>query len=423
MNELYLTDAYGTKWMFYVNNSNHLCYTRGGIKDEILFKNITNEYDITVDTYGHFHILLEDANGTLIYIKYNYNEWKKYEILKNKSSSPKISHIKLFMADKSPIAFYVLEHSGQKLLAEQKIREGVSTAPMIIDTLEKGEVLSALLDSERCFHLLYKNELGKATYKTAPYGAKSFSSQEFLCEHDLVRTALLEDKSGYIHFAYIANINSYHTVCYYNTKNRLIKSLAFGVNPKVQITLAYSDEKIYVRWLDGQRVYECVSANSGETFTKPANVQKGAKSFRIFSGNSSNLCVSERPISASSKMNARTYQNPFPKSDETFKIKEKLQKTEDELKSIKEMYESLNNKLNHLTTKLDTEKLLPSQPKPYQNEKYKYSDIKARLESSDEDMTEVFNKLSFDDISFDNSFSNNSSNLPAVIDGASVSDK
>ena len=87
------------------------------------------------------------------------------------------------------------------------------------------------------------------------------------------------------------------------------------------------------------------------------------------------------------------------------------------------MYESLNNKLNHLTTKLDTEKLLPSQPKPYQNEKYKYSDIKARLESSDEDMTEVFNKLSFDDISFDNSFSNNSSNLPAVIDGASVSDK
>ncbi len=422
MNELYLTDAYGTKWMFYVNNSNHLCYTRGGIKDEILFKNITNEYDIAIDAYGHFHILLEDADGTLIYIRYNYNEWKKYEILKNKSSSPKISNIKLFMADKSPIAFYVLEHSGQKFLAEQKIREGVSTAPMIIDTLGKGEVLSIILDSEKCFHLLYKNELGKATYKTAPFGAKSFSVQEFLCEHDLVRTALLEDKSGYIHFAYIANINSYHTVCYYNTKDRLIKNLAFGVNPKVKISLACSDEKIYVRWLDGQRVYECVSANGGETFAKPANVQKGAKSFRVFEGNSSNLCLSETPLS-SSKMNARTYQSPFSKSDETVKIKEKLRKTEEELKSIKEMYESLNKKVNHLTTKIDTETPIPSNPKPQQNEKYKYSDIKAKLESSDEDMTEVFNKLSFDDISFENAFLGNTPNLPAVIDSASVSDK
>lgn len=410
MNELYLTDAYGTKWKFYVNNSNHLCIARGGIKDEILFKNVTNEYDIAVDEYGYFHILFEDTSGTLIYIKYDYNEWKKYEILKNKSSVPKISHIKLFMAGKIPIAFYSLEHDGKKLLAEQKIREGVTTSPMIIDTLGKGEVFSALLDSEKCFHLLYKNEIGKPIYKTAPYGAKSFSSVEFLCEHDLVKTVLSEGKNSSVHFAYIANINSYYTVCYYNTKIRIIKSLAFGVSPKIAISLSTSDEKVCIRWLDGQRAYECVSADNGETFSKPANVSKGGVAFRVFSGNSSNLCISETPLNT--KMgNPRTFQNAFSKPSESAEIKEKLRKTEAELKNIKEMYESLNSKLKNLAEKMDTR----TSPLPQPSEKYKFSDIKAKFESSDEDMTEAFNKLTFDDVSFGNAFSNSSLNLPAII--------
>ena len=412
MNEIYLSDAYGTKWMFYISNSGSLCYTRGERNNEILFKNALNHYDIALDEYGHFHILLEDTNGTLIYIKYDYNEWKKYEILKNKSSTPKISHIKLFMAGKIPIAFYVLEHDGKKLLAEQKIREEISTAPMIIDTLGNAPVFSVLLDNQKCFHLLYKNELGKATYKIAPYGAKNFTAEDFPCEHDIVKADLAEGIDGTVHLTYIANINSYHTVCYCNTNHRTIKSLAFGVNPRVTPAVSSSEGKIYVRWLDTHRLIECVSTNNGETFSKPASVSRNAKAFRVFEGNSSKICISDTPVNAQTNKLPRAFQNGLSKPNENAEIKEKLRKTEAELKNIKEMYENLNKKLTHLTATLDAKPTIS--PQPHKTEKYKFSDIKAQLEGADGDMTEAFNKLSFDDINFDNAFETQR-NLPPIV--------
>lgn len=275
MNKHLLLDVYGTRWTFYTNELNHLCYQRGSAKGEILLKNITAEYDVAIDENGHFHIVLQDAVGSLIYIKYDYNEWKKYVLLKNKHSLPKISNIKIVMADNLPVAFYALEHNGQKLLAEHKIRWGVVTSPIIIDILSKGAVFDVCLDDERCFHLVYKNEQGNAVYKIAPVGAKAFSAVDFPCEHDIVNVRLTHDKYSNLHIIYVANINSYHALFYFSTAGRETKGLAFGISPKSDLLLDVSGEMVRARWVDTDRVFECVSKDNGKSFTKPMFIRKG----------------------------------------------------------------------------------------------------------------------------------------------------
>ncbi len=415
MNEIYLTDAYGTKWIFYISHTKCLCYTKGGAKDEILTRNIADTFDIVMDENGHFHIICEDTDGTLLYIKYNYHEWKKYEILKSKSGIPKIFSIKLFMADRMPIAFYILEHDGQKLLAEHKIREGLSTAPIIIDILGKNASFCVYLDTKKCFHLFYKNELEKPVYKIAPYGAKTFSNTDFPAEHDIATLSVTEDVDGTIHVSYVANINSYYTMCYYNTKSRIIKNLAFGISAKSTPVVIAADEKIRIQWCDNLRLFECVSSNGGDTFSKPAIIQRGVKMFRVFSGNSTALCISDMPNSfARHSVTPQLATDNAKTSIEHAQLKKRLQSTEARLKQMMEKYDRLSLKLDSISAKIENISQIQTPQKDDTKIIHNYTDIKAKLEASGDNAKDLFDKLNFDDVDFQNAFSVSSKNLPAV---------
>ena len=54
--------------------------------EKIILENISNEFDGICDNEGREHFLIQDASGGLLYLKYDKEVWKKYNIFINKEN-------------------------------------------------------------------------------------------------------------------------------------------------------------------------------------------------------------------------------------------------------------------------------------------------------------------------------------------------
>ena len=95
MEEVLIQDISGNRWIFSCNPQQELYYQINQSAKEILQSNMSPEFDAVTSADGTIHIAAQDAQGTLIYLHYDYQHWRKYPILQNKSGQQSISQIRL----------------------------------------------------------------------------------------------------------------------------------------------------------------------------------------------------------------------------------------------------------------------------------------------------------------------------------------
>lgn len=269
MDKIHLSDIKGAQWVFQCDDKGRLCYSIDGAPKQILQNDATSEFDIITGQRGDFHLVLQLSDGSLVYLTYDFSNWKKYVILKSKSNRSSMSSFKLFMIHDKIHSFYVLDLNGKSMLVHHIFStDGQSTTPDVIAYTDSGKNFSCAIDSDCNIHIFFFDESGKFHYKI--YDGSVINDRSLSVEDDIKSISAISD--GNIHLLYTAGMKSYCTLIYYNLSAKERKIISFSDS---NISAAYVHIKngnVFAQWRERTQCYQCISADNGISFKKPTHI-------------------------------------------------------------------------------------------------------------------------------------------------------
>ncbi len=273
MDKILLKDIRGGQWLFRFDGAGRLCYSKNGSAEHILAGDATEEFDLATDGEGNFHLVVQTADGSLIYLTYDFNNWKKYVILQSKSNRSAMSGFKIFVAEGKIHCFYKLLFKGKAMLVHHIFSPAEPPGePNVVAYMAASESFSCAMDTDSSIHIFYFDEARLFHYKV--YGADGYTDSSLPVEDDIRDICCICGEGG-LHLLYTANVKAYCTLIYYNPNAGERKIISFG-DSNISACCVYTEGKnVHVQWRERTRCYRCSSADGGVTFKKPAPIPEG----------------------------------------------------------------------------------------------------------------------------------------------------
>lgn len=300
MDKILLNDRQRRQWLFTCDGKGRLCYSRSGSARQILQSDIRDEFDIITDEQGNFHLVVQAEDGSLIYLTYDFSNWKKYVILKSRSGRSVMSGFKLFITGGKVHCFYTLALDGKSMLIHHVFTSSEPAAtPDVISYTEPSKSFSCALDADDNIHIFFFSESGVFQYKIYKNG--ECTDHTLPVEDDIKTISCICD--GDIHLLYTSKMKSYYTLIYYNLTVGERKIISFG-DSNISSCCIYAHEKsIFVQWRERMRCYQCVSHDNGAAFKKPVHIAESRSRrtdiVRIRSSNNPSVFRADRCIALS----------------------------------------------------------------------------------------------------------------------------
>lgn len=270
MDKILLNDRQGAQWVFRCNGKDQLCYCRDGAHEQILQSDVKAGFDLVTDEEGNFHMVVQALDGSLIYLTYDFDNWKKYIILQSKSSRSTMSRFKSFVLNEKIHCFYILDFSGKSMLVHHIFSPTEPAAtPNVISYTDSAKNFSCVLDSDNRIHIFFFNESSRLQYKI--YHSGVYADSTVPVEDDIKDISVICDQIG-VHLLYTAKMKSYYTLIYYSLTAKERKIISFGDSNISTGYIYIHGKNIYVQWRERMRCYQCVSADGGITFKKPVHI-------------------------------------------------------------------------------------------------------------------------------------------------------
>ena len=297
--------------------------------ESIILENATGEYDGICDDDGRMHFLIQTLDGSLIYIKYDSSEWKKYIVFKSKSQNAKITDIKLTWDKGVLCGFYSMEHKTKNLLVKHIFSaSNLYATPEVIDTLDSRKSYCLCTNRENRNVLYYKNESGNCYYK--------IFDNFFSC----IKTSTVDIDKNIFNFSCVCNgSNTYlvytttrkgYTALVLRTEKSEEKILTFALAKNSKPSIVACGEYILVQWEEGNTIMNCESNNGGISFEKP-KVYNGSSSRNIYREKGVKPGLYFSGASASDMMGLSYYENIVTNNFEVKKNKERKQNMNSQL--------------------------------------------------------------------------------------------
>lgn len=334
--KILLTDIQGSKWTF--ESHNRLCCTRDNESPQILLNESSEEFDVITDHNGNFHIITQDSKGNMVYLTYDFVNWKKYIILQSKSGKTNMSGFKLFIHSEKVHCLYILDSGGKNMLVHHIFSpDNDATTPKAIAYVKDND-FSCAMSETGIIHILYISESGEAQYKIYKDG---IYKDEHLPEEESIKNIRCIYHNGF-HIIYIAKMKTYRTIIYYNPESRSKKIINFSDGNISDCAIYGNGNSICIQWIERLRLYKCVSDNDGETFKKPVIMNRKEEFIRIRSGSNPYTMHTDR---------CAGYISPTPSSNDK---KEKVynDKAED-IEFLKKAILMQNEKIQRLESEID----------------------------------------------------------------------
>ena len=328
MDKLILYDKSKEKWIFFINDSNQLCYFKNGT-EQILITDVYPYFDIATDENGNFHLVTQTLEGNLIYLTYDFENWKKFIVLSSKTKENTMTDFKVFIIEGRIHCFYVLHTNDKDMIIHHIFSDGSKYAtPKVIDY---GKSFSCAFSKSNGLHIFYFDESEKLRYKIYSNGNYTESAQSL--EDNIKSIYPICDESGALHLLYVAKMTSFYTLIYFSGERKII---SFGESAPNRFCFYTQGKKICIQWQEGIKSYSCESDDNGNSFKKPIQIQvtksKRANPARVRApfnplGLCHDICI------------APSYENEFDLNfEDVFEIKQKQKlKNEKTYYNIKEV--------------------------------------------------------------------------------------
>ncbi len=285
MEEVLIQDISGNRWIFSCNPQQELYYQINQSAKEILQSNMSPEFDAVTSADGTIHIAAQDAQGTLIYLHYDYQHWRKYPILQNKSGQQSISQIRLLHDGSHVNAFYLLQHNNRHMLIHHAFgTDGLSSTPEVLGYVHPSKRYCLAANGNADCRLFYFDEENTFCCKTFCLSNRVCQAADPPMPGAVRAASAIYDHTGILHTVCVTQQKSYYTISYCQ-EGKEPKLLSFGVDNVAALTVFVTEKRISVQWQERYNVYECISKDSGATFLKPLNLSatkgSGTKIIRV----------------------------------------------------------------------------------------------------------------------------------------------
>ncbi|NJD02116.1 MAG: hypothetical protein FIA99_05865 [Ruminiclostridium sp.] len=198
-------------------------------------------FSACLDKYNGIHVLYQDYNGNIIYMKYSEGAWNRKPILRsrNQDAGDK-QQLYITCCENGVHAFYILEYNGKKYLTFQDLKDSDSpVTPKTIDQLSDFPSFKAISDNSGGISIFYtalkdgRKISGLRIYETGSLKWSGF--QPFPSPHsDLTPICAAAGLSGTVHLCLQRNEKGKY--CLIHCK------VIPGANDWESTTLAESDE-------------------------------------------------------------------------------------------------------------------------------------------------------------------------------------
>ena len=270
--QLLLKNSLGL-YKFYTNSSSEFVMEtdNGGIS--VILSDVSKEYDGLCDKNDFFHFLIQTVKGGLLYLKYDGNVWKKYDIFQSKDKRQKICNIKLTISENMLCAFYIIEHNDRNMLVKHCFSaEKLYVTPEIVD----------IVDSKKCFCICSHSEDGTRVF----YRDSAGRNQETVFDKFFVRrnhgrspvqsevfSIAMAYNNHSAKYAYVTVKKNYTTLIFSGDNGQQSeKIITFGISRNSNIGILCENNAIIVFWTEGNKAMMSKSSDDGESFTSPAIV-------------------------------------------------------------------------------------------------------------------------------------------------------
>lgn len=272
MEEMLVQDIAGSRWLFSCNQQKQLCYQTETGGREILLPDMSGEFDIVTGADGCIHLAAQDSKGTLLYLCYNGETWRKYPILHSKSEQQSIAQLRLFFDGTRIHAFYILQHHGRHMLVHHAFgTDGAANAPQPIGYVHPTRRYCAAADGKQTCHLFFFDEDSVLQYRQFHLSSHTCRIADPPLTGQIRAVSAICDKTGALHTVCLAQQKQYYTISYCRA-GVPAKLLSFGVDNIAALAVVVTDKRVAVQWQERYHVYECASCDGGETFSKPCNL-------------------------------------------------------------------------------------------------------------------------------------------------------
>ena len=286
-------DIKGTRWKFFIYEKN-LAYVTGETGICILYKDVADDFDISLDALGHIHIVAITLRGDIVYFKYDFNSWTTYTVMQSHSGSSKTSHIRLFSISGRMNLWYVYEHQEKNLLVHQ-IFDGPDTIDRanVVDTLCDKKIFTLCCDNDLNTHILYVNEEEFCKYKVYRWSKKDYEERE--TDIDNIRSIYaVSDEKSTIHVAYTERKQEYNVVSYAKLGTSVARTVGFGVGIRCEPCIIVSKNTVIIQFCDDIECAQCKSTDGGLTFSPVQtidNIKNGRESCGSYRFRKNGLCI------------------------------------------------------------------------------------------------------------------------------------
>lgn len=275
--------------MLYANN--HILYDRNGgmihffhtDADGLCIKADAGVQTLLKDAYpdfdlcqcgGALHIVCQNRDGDLIYLKNADGKWYKYTLLVSKTKGAYDKHFFLLPTGSCIQLFYTLRSGGKLLLAQQILGEGTQPQPSIVAPVKDGvQPFFAVADKEFDTFIYYQNEQGVLGCRTYKWSSKSLGGFEPVFPASAETPCVSFDSFGRQHICSVSGKEILYRQraldgAFTQEAHIPLSSAAAGLSP----FLRFEEDKIYIIWKQERNVMYTTSVNDGESFCAPVRV-------------------------------------------------------------------------------------------------------------------------------------------------------
>ncbi|MBO7208517.1 MAG: hypothetical protein J6V58_02140 [Clostridia bacterium] len=265
--EHFVKPSYGKMWHF-CHNSQGICYSSISGKHtssyEVLLPDGQPDFDVIIDNNDQIHLVCQNENGDIIYMKRAKDNWERETLMQSKSKENYKKNFAMILVGNWVNVLYSLQYKNSKIIAHQIIGNDGAT-PEVLDYID-GD-FSVTKDKFNNIFVLYQSH----TYGNFGYMAYVWSKKEWSdfvavpVEGEVTNPHIFVDKSNVLHITGVLN----GKIIYYSDT---VQNFGEGANPVLM-----EKDNLYLLWENPSegKIHAACSADNGKNFSNVTEFMAG----------------------------------------------------------------------------------------------------------------------------------------------------
>lgn len=235
----------------------------------IILENVSDVFDGLADRNLSKHFAIQTTDGSLLYLRHQNNEWKKYELLRSKSKVSTIKNIILAEGANLMCAFYCMEHNGKNLLICHRFSSSEPhLTPDVVDILDIRADFCVWASEEGCI-LSYRDLSGRRLARAYDPYFRHLPHPLHLPDEDIFSLRSASSDSLSYH-AYTTARKGYTAIMFWDPKSDFPKVITFGVARNCIPFISIIQGRIFIQWEENGFIMQSESLDNGNTFSSPS---------------------------------------------------------------------------------------------------------------------------------------------------------